>query len=352
MALESKVTVSKKEFITLDEDLLKFDLETFHDKVSLNYNLLNLYVDRSYASGFENFTPEQQFEPYLNFTRYYSYTFHEFSNLKYSSFFLKSFSGKGMFLNLIRDSLTKGTLRELSNTSLINYPSFKKKAYREASYSLPDGDKDPLKRKDQIKTPFSAFLSEPKIISLSISHASLNFLLSSLKGLPNNLITYYNYSLIIISNSNVNPFNLLLNSFYSTLSEPLFRLGYSSVPKHLNRVNSKISHNPNFFTTNRIPPRYLKPSNILFRGKGGGLALYPNINLPKKSKLNPFTSFLDNYSSYITLRSSISKGTIRKPLYSLFLISSNILKTHSFRLFLTKKTSSLVRYPVQKPEFK
>ena len=58
-ALENYVYVGKKRFTTVDEDSLKFDLETFHSKISLNYQFLNLYLDRSYVSGFENYNPEQ-----------------------------------------------------------------------------------------------------------------------------------------------------------------------------------------------------------------------------------------------------------------------------------------------------
>lgn len=344
-ALSSVASVSKKKFVTLSEDLLKFNLEAFHSRLSRDHTFINLYVDRLYASGFENFISEQPIEPYLNFTRYYSYGLHEFTNFKYSSFFLKSFLPKKTHIGSIKSLLTNKTLNKLSNYSFINYPRFKKKPYIKLNYSLPEGISEPLKEKNQLKNVILKSSDKTQTKRLFTDNVSLNFLLNSLEPQSIILSNYRNFFKRNVSYFKLRSLELFLGILCGGSTEQFFKLSYSILPKQVNRSNSKVSYNYNFYNFNRTLLRGKEVPKIFFEGKKSKnpYLIYTSY---RRGGLNSFNSFCDNYSKYLTLRSNIRQNSIRRPLYSLFLISSNVTKTHSFRLALTKKTSSLMKYPV------
>ena len=340
------VLVSGKNFATIDEESRRLDLEILHKKLSESHIFSNLYLDHLKDWTLPNFIKLQEEDPAIGFFDKKSYKLHQSNDAKNALLLLKRFFGKKKFKQIIKPIVKANSLAFKSRNIYINYPLFKKKSFKKPTFIIPNFNLKSLNRDGRIKTKF--FKLNYYGSSSTISSKSLlptQYLLKSSHKITLLSNIYRDFSFLNFNNLFEKYFLFYWTFFIDNSFSHFSKLEAFLIPKSFLILNNKLSFTTNFFSSNRLISGNLKKSKPFFKNWQQPKTLNSPNYIHSKYRVTSLPQFLQKYLTYLTFRVNLRQNPIRRPLYSLFLSSLNILKKHSFRLFFSKKNLSLQRFP-------
>jgi nitrate reductase NapE component len=328
--------------MTLDEDWLGSKLQRFHQKTSNRYLFLNNHIDSLRLWDSPNFVFTQESDPSIRVKNPDSYLSHYHLPTKFALTFFKKFFKKKAFISYFKSILKNFDKATYKSYSYIRYPSFKKKPTNSSSPNITNLSHDKLGEDFQIKSKFGTTLVLHSIPKLK-KKLPLKLLLLSITNSDMRSLLYINFSYKDPLSFTGKAHLFFMKSLIK--NSPNFNLEDLLIPISLLSTNNLMSSPVQFFNESRGALQPFK-TNPLLKSPRYNKGTQPPIKSQFRPSYRGLGSFYTRYLPYLLFRVNIRQNPIRRPLYSTFLTSSKILKTHSFRISLNKSTPSLTKYPV------